>query len=166
MGDSSRPSPAAPPVRSTWARYVTGVDQAIERVRSEADARLLQEQQPPKAEEPPGTSLLEEDDGAGKKDAAAFVEEAALEAGRRERAERDLIDAIDLDDRRLETRNTSGDTLAAFHQHRPGNRKIIHTASRLRGTRQSPADGGVSMRTIPIIARSADQDWPSWRRSI
>jgi FG-GAP-like repeat len=81
--------------QSSWAKYVTGVDQAIERVRSEADARLLQEQQPAKTEQP-GTSFLEEDDGAGQKSAAAFVKEAALEAGRRIKARQSLMDAIDV----------------------------------------------------------------------
>ena len=140
----SRRIAANSPFGSSWARYVTGVDQAIERVRNEADARLLQEQQPPKAEEPPGTSLLEEDDGAGKKDAAAFVEEAALEAGRRKRAERDLIDAIDL-------------TIAAWKHESPAAlRSLLSTSTgpaiarsstpraSARGTRQSPADGRAS----------------------
>ena len=82
------------PVQASWSRYVTGVDQAIERVRSEADARLLEEQQQPKPKQP-GTSFLEEDDGAGRKTPAAFVKEAALEAGRIIKAKRTLIDAID-----------------------------------------------------------------------
>jgi hypothetical protein len=81
------------PVQASWSRYVTGVDQAIERVRSEADARLQEEQQP-KAQTP-GTSFLEEDDGAGRKTPAAFVKEAAVEAGRIIKAKRTLIEAID-----------------------------------------------------------------------
>ena len=39
-----------PPFMSTWARFVTGVDQAIETLRDEADARLRQEQEPAKSE--------------------------------------------------------------------------------------------------------------------
>ena len=45
LGDSIAVKGANSPSQSTWARYVTGVDQAIEKLRSEADARLLQEQQ-------------------------------------------------------------------------------------------------------------------------
>jgi large repetitive protein len=82
------------PVQPSWSRYVTGVDQAIERVRSEADARLREEQQQPSAKQP-GTSFLEEDDGAGRKAPAAFVKEAAIEAGRIIKAKRSLIEAID-----------------------------------------------------------------------
>ncbi len=87
-------SPALP-TQPSWSRYVTGVDQAIERVRSEADARLKEEQQQPNSKQP-GTSFLEEDDGAGRKAPAAFVKEAAIEAGRIIKAKRSLIEAIDL----------------------------------------------------------------------
>ena len=52
LGDSIAVKGANSPSQSTWARYVTGVDQAIEKLRSEADARLLQEQQAPKARRP------------------------------------------------------------------------------------------------------------------
>ncbi len=82
------------PIQPSWSRYVTGVDQAIERVRSEADARLREEQQQPSAKQP-GTSFLEDDDGAGRKAPAAFVKEAAIEAGRIIKAKRSLIEAID-----------------------------------------------------------------------
>jgi hypothetical protein len=86
---------AQPPSASAWSRYVTGVDQAIERVRSEADERLLEEKQPSKGSAP-GTTLLEQGGGATEAaGTATFVEEAAFEAGRRLKAERDRFDAID-----------------------------------------------------------------------
>ena len=43
-----------------WARYVMGLDQAIESIRAEVDARLIQEAQPANAVEP-DTTLLEEE---------------------------------------------------------------------------------------------------------
>ncbi len=85
---------AQAPAAAAWARYVSGLDQAIERVGREADEQLFQEQQPAKAAAP-GTSLLEQDDAAGQAGTATFVEEAALEAGRRVKAERDRLEAID-----------------------------------------------------------------------
>jgi hypothetical protein len=85
---------AQPPAAAAWSRYVSGLDQAIERVRSEADERLFQEQLPAKAAAP-GTTLLEQDDAAGPTGTATFVEEAALEAGRRVKAEGDRLEAID-----------------------------------------------------------------------
>ena len=93
---SEMPPLASPgvPVQASWSRFVTGVDQAIERVRGEADARLQEEQQQPKTQTP-GTSFLEEDDGAGRQTPAAFVKEAAIEAGRIIKAKRTLIEAID-----------------------------------------------------------------------
>ena len=83
------------PSQLPWARYVTGVDQAIETLRNEADARLLQEQQPAKAQDG-NSSFLQENDAAGQTGPAAFVKEAALDASRRIRAERDFAVAIDL----------------------------------------------------------------------
>ncbi len=82
------------PAAAAWAQYVSGLDQAIERVGREADEQLLQEQ-PPQPAGGPGTSLLEQDDAAGQAGTATFVEEAALEAGRRVKAERDRLEAID-----------------------------------------------------------------------
>jgi hypothetical protein len=53
------------PIQSpmSWARFVIGLDQAIENVRQEADDRLLQEQQPAQGQQP-GTTLLEPDAAA------------------------------------------------------------------------------------------------------
>ena len=95
MGELVAVAGASLPTQASWARYVTGIDQAIERVRSEADARLLQEQQPPKVEQP-GTSFLEEDNGSGQKSPAEFVKEAAIEIDRRIKVESSLMKAIDL----------------------------------------------------------------------
>jgi hypothetical protein len=44
----------------SWARFVIGLDQAIEAMRNEIDARLLQEEQPAKAEQPRGNLLDQE----------------------------------------------------------------------------------------------------------
>ncbi len=43
----------------------------------------------------PGTSLLQEDDAAGQAGTATFVEEAAMEAVRRVKVQRDRLEAID-----------------------------------------------------------------------
>jgi hypothetical protein len=59
LGESSSEAPADAPNPLSWARFVTGVDQAIETLRREADQRLKEEQQPNHADHP-GTSLLEE----------------------------------------------------------------------------------------------------------
>jgi len=85
---------AQPPATAAWSRYVSGLDQAIERVGNEADERLFQEQQPAKAEAP-GTTLLEQNGAAPGAGTAPFVKEAALEAGRRLKAKRDRLEAID-----------------------------------------------------------------------
>jgi hypothetical protein len=87
-------APEVQPAAAAWARYVSGVDQAIERVRSEAGERQLQEQQPAKSAAP-GTTSLQGDAAAGQNGTAAFVEEAAIEAARRLQAERDRLQAID-----------------------------------------------------------------------
>ncbi len=88
-------TPGAPaPTAPAWARYVSGVDQAIERVRNEADQRLFQEQAPAKSATP-GTTLLELDGADGENTTATFVEEAALEARRRSKSEVNRLQAID-----------------------------------------------------------------------
>ncbi len=78
-----------------WARYVSGVDQAIERVRSEADERLRQEQQPAKPEQP-GTSFLDEDSGSPKPGTSTFLQPTAPRAGQGSLANRELLAAIDV----------------------------------------------------------------------
>jgi large repetitive protein len=94
LDDASAQATANPPTPLSWARYVTGVDQAIEALRNEADQRLLEEQKPAKAEEP-GTTLLEEDGGARQTVPATSLEPAASEVSRRSAAIPDLWEAID-----------------------------------------------------------------------
>ena len=67
---------------STWARFVTGVEQAIETLRNEADARLRQEQEPAKPNEP-GTNILNHDEGASQTDRVSSLEQATNGAGRK-----------------------------------------------------------------------------------
>ena len=64
--EAPRPQEATPrqPGQSSWARYVTGVDQALEDLRNEADERLLNEKATPQAAEPADTTSLDVDDGA------------------------------------------------------------------------------------------------------
>jgi hypothetical protein len=76
----------------TWARFVTGVDQAIETLRDEADARLRQEQEPAKPATP-GSSKLEQDPASRRTEANTPVELTAI--GRIE-ALRDRFEAVDL----------------------------------------------------------------------
>jgi hypothetical protein len=53
---------ASSPVLLTWARFVTGLDEALEKMRGEADERLIEEANP--ANEAPAASLLEEQVGS------------------------------------------------------------------------------------------------------
>jgi hypothetical protein len=78
----------------SWARYVIGLDEAIESIRNEADARLLEEQQPAKAE-PPGTTLLEPDDVAAPPVRTSALEQAVFATSRRVEAIDDRLEAID-----------------------------------------------------------------------
>ena len=57
---AEEPAANAPPVLA-WARFVAGLDEVIEALRNEFDARLLQEAQPAKADEAGSASLNEED---------------------------------------------------------------------------------------------------------
>ena len=88
-----------PPSMSSWARIVTGVDQAIETLRNEADARLRQEQEPPKPTAPaarpatPGAPRASTLNGHDESEQAEAVELAAI---RRIEAERDRLEAVDL----------------------------------------------------------------------
>jgi len=91
---SAQPTGAAAPNPLSWARYVTGVDQAIETLRDEADRRLLEEQLPAKAEEP-GSTLLKEDAGARQTGSAASLEPAVSAVNRRSAPKPDRWKAID-----------------------------------------------------------------------
>ena len=82
--------------RNSWARFVGGLDQAIEKIRTEADERLRQEQQPAKPEQPGTTLLQDENEGARQTGAAAFLEHAESEARRRLETVRDRLLATDV----------------------------------------------------------------------
>src|SRR5262249_59016226 len=78
LGDLSEEPIENPP---SWARYVTGVDQALEKVRSEVDERLLQEQEPATPQDP-GTTRLDQDDARGPHPVPSLARAASEERGR------------------------------------------------------------------------------------
>ena len=78
-GGSDATQGALATVALPWARYVTGVDQALEELRGEADERLRQEQQPSKPAMP-GPTILDRDAGARQPDVATSPEQAASRA--------------------------------------------------------------------------------------
>jgi len=90
----AQPAPNQPNPLS-WARYVIGLDQAIESIRREADERLRQEEQPVKVEKP-DTTQLDQDDAARRTDTTTFLERAIFGAGRRFDAAEDRLAAIDV----------------------------------------------------------------------
>jgi hypothetical protein len=72
------------------------VDQAIEALRNEADARLRQEREPAKSEAKPGApgaSILEKDNAPGQTEASTAIELAAI---RLIEAQRARFEAVDL----------------------------------------------------------------------
>ena len=92
-GDATAPPGANP--QNSWARFVIGLDQAIEKLRAEADERLRQEQEPANSQEP-GTTLHDENDGARQTGAAAFLEHVESEAHRRLETDGARFRAIDV----------------------------------------------------------------------
>jgi hypothetical protein len=94
LGETSGQSVAKGENPQSWARFVIGVDQAIEKLRSEADQRFLEEQQPPRAKQP-GTTRLEQKDGAHQTGPAAPLETAVSGVTRRSEAQRGQWEAID-----------------------------------------------------------------------
>ena len=83
---------AAPEV--AWASYVMGLDQAIESIRAEVDARLLQEAQPANAVEP-DTTLFEEEAPAQAPVSTSSIEQAGAWSDDWFDAEDQRLDAID-----------------------------------------------------------------------
>jgi hypothetical protein len=79
---SLSPDEPQQPTPSPWARYVTGVDQALEDLRREADQRLLDEQKTPEARDP-GTARSEADDGARRAVATPSPAQTPSEVSRR-----------------------------------------------------------------------------------
>jgi large repetitive protein len=94
-GDAAPADATSLPAAPFWARFVSGVDQAIEKVRSEADERLRQERQPAKPESP-GTSLLDKEDGNPKSDKSTFIESTAPAAGGQSDVQRERLFAVDV----------------------------------------------------------------------
>jgi hypothetical protein len=68
------------PTTSSWARYVSGVDQALERIRSEADQRLLEEREPARVDDLSPTLLYQDQDAREHGSTASLVRDAS-EAG-------------------------------------------------------------------------------------
>ena len=78
----------------SWARFVMGLDQAIEAIRRDADARLLEEEQPAKAEKPDAT-LLDQDNATRPIETTSSRERAVWEGNRWFDAEANRLDAVD-----------------------------------------------------------------------
>jgi hypothetical protein len=94
-GGTDAPPSADAPVAAPWARYVTGVDRALEQLRSEADQRLQQEQQPADSRavpSPTGLHLERGDTQAG--EATSAVRERSVPQ-RPARIQPDRSDAVD-----------------------------------------------------------------------
>ena len=78
-----------------WARFVTGVEQAIETLRNEADARLRQEQEPAKVPGH-GSNFLEQDGHRPVTNPAPSPEPAATGELSRLNPTPDRLEAIDV----------------------------------------------------------------------
>jgi hypothetical protein len=90
---SAEPAVNAPPALS-WTRFVMGLDQAIEAIRRNIDARLLQEEEPAKTEEPDAT-LLDQENATRPIETNSSRERAAWEGNRWFDAEANRLDAVD-----------------------------------------------------------------------
>ncbi len=90
---SAEPAANAPPALS-WARFVMGLDQAIEAIRTEVDARLLQEKEPAKAEVPDAI-FLHQNETDRPAETTSFRDQAVSGAFRWFDAEENRSDAVD-----------------------------------------------------------------------
>jgi large repetitive protein len=90
---SAEPGVSAPPALS-WARFVMGLDQAIEAIRKEVDARLLQEKESAKTEKR-NAILLDQNEPARPSETTSFRDQAVLGADRWFDAEENRFDAVD-----------------------------------------------------------------------
>jgi hypothetical protein len=79
----------------SWARYVIGLDQAIETIRNEADERLKHEAKPAAPKEP-GTTQLEPENSARPTDTTTFRGESGLGRNRGSLGEADQVEAVDV----------------------------------------------------------------------
>jgi hypothetical protein len=95
LEDPLTQSAATAPPALSWARYVMGLDQAIESIRAEVDARLIEEEQPAQIVAP-DTTLLDENGATQPSEKTSSLEQAVLEAGWWFDAEDERLDAIDV----------------------------------------------------------------------
>ena len=79
----------------SWTRFVVGLDQAIEAIRKEIDARLLQEEQPAKADDA-DTTLFDQDDAARPADTTSSREQSRWGDEYWLKADDDWIGAVDM----------------------------------------------------------------------
>ena len=78
----------------SWARFVLGLDQAIDSIRTEVDARLRQEEQPAKAEEPDAI-FLEQNESDRPTETSSSREQAVFGANYWFETEDRLSEAVD-----------------------------------------------------------------------
>ena len=126
LGDILRAAEAGLPTRQAWARYVSGVDQAIENVRSEADERLRQERQPAKPQVP-DTSLRDKDNSGPKIDRSTSMEPTAPATVEGSHAEQDRLVAVDLAIGTCGTRGKSRDGISSARLHSKGGHEITRS---------------------------------------
>jgi hypothetical protein len=92
--DTTEENAATAPPALSWARFVIGLDQAIEAIRNEIDSRLLKEEQPAKVQQP-SASLLDQDDAARPADTTSLRERAVWGADCWFETEETRSDAVD-----------------------------------------------------------------------
>jgi hypothetical protein len=120
----------------SWARYVMGLDQAIESLRDQADARLLQEEQPATAEKPGATRL--DDVQAGRPtEKTSCLDQAVWGTGRWLDAEDQRLSAID-------------QTIGSWNQNEPGSSQSLFPSLADRSLRKSHAP---SARFVEVVDR-------------
>jgi hypothetical protein len=95
MDEDAATSAANPPAALSWARYVIGVDQAIETIRNEADQRLRQEEQPGQVNKP-GASFLEPDSAARPVDTTTFLHQSIWDIRRQVEADEARLEMLDV----------------------------------------------------------------------
>jgi hypothetical protein len=95
MDVSLLPAQPQQPIPTSWARFVTGVDQALEELRRDADQRLRDEQQPPKTQEQPGTTRFDANDRTRPSDATSSLVQPSSDVRRRSDAGPNRSNVID-----------------------------------------------------------------------
>jgi hypothetical protein len=92
-GDTTDEAAATPPNPMSWARFVIGLDEAIEDLRKEADQRLFQEQQPAKTD--PDTTLFQPYDTDPTPVKTSFRQRDPIGVSRTPATIEDRLDAVD-----------------------------------------------------------------------